>query len=73
MLERDQFIEVSQAYPTCTVARGFQHLPRRDQFNITPEGIVHKPTDAAFIPSPRRSPKRNLETGLPWSSTSQRR
>jgi hypothetical protein len=25
---------------------------RRDQFNITPEGIVHKPTDAAFIPSP---------------------
>jgi hypothetical protein len=27
-------------------------LVRRDQFNITPEGIVHKPTDAAFIPSP---------------------
>jgi hypothetical protein len=27
-------------------------LVTRDQFNITPEGIVHKPTDAAFIPSP---------------------
>jgi hypothetical protein len=27
-------------------------LVRRDQFNITPKGIVHKPTDAAFIPSP---------------------
>ena len=23
-------------------------LVRRDQFNITPQGIVHKPTDAAF-------------------------
>jgi hypothetical protein len=27
-------------------------LVRRDQFNITPQAIVHKPTDAAFIPSP---------------------
>jgi hypothetical protein len=27
-------------------------LVRRDQFNVTPQGIVHKPTDAAFIPSP---------------------
>jgi hypothetical protein len=27
-------------------------LVRRDQFNITPEGIVHKPTDAAFTPNP---------------------
>ena len=27
-------------------------LIRRDQFNITPEGIVHKPTDAAFTPYP---------------------
>jgi len=26
-------------------------LVRRDQFNITPHGIVHKPTDAAFTPS----------------------
>jgi hypothetical protein len=25
-------------------------LVRRDQFNITPQGIVHKPTDAAFTP-----------------------
>ena len=27
-------------------------LVRRDQFNISPQGIVHKPTDAAFTPSP---------------------
>jgi len=27
-------------------------LVRRDQFNITPQGIVHKPTDAAFTPFP---------------------
>ena len=26
-------------------------LVRRDQFNTTPQGIVHKPTDAAFTPS----------------------
>jgi len=25
-------------------------LVRRDQFNITPRGIIHKPTDAAFTP-----------------------
>ena len=28
------------------------NLVRRDQFNITPQGIVHKPTDAAFTPDP---------------------
>src|SRR6476620_12754328 len=27
-------------------------LVRRDQFNITPQGILHKPTEAAFTPSP---------------------
>jgi hypothetical protein len=27
-------------------------LIRRDQFNITPQGIVHKPTGAAFTPYP---------------------
>ena len=27
-------------------------LVRRDQFNISPQGIVHKPTDAAFTPYP---------------------
>ena len=27
-------------------------LVRRDQFNITPQGIVHKPTDAGFTPYP---------------------
>jgi hypothetical protein len=27
-------------------------LVRRDQFNITPNGIVHKPTNAAFTPYP---------------------
>lgn len=26
------------------------NLVRRDQFNVTPHGIVHKPTDAAFTP-----------------------
>jgi len=25
-------------------------LVRRDQFSITPQGIVHRPTDAAFTP-----------------------
>jgi hypothetical protein len=29
------------------------NLVTRDQFNISPQGIVHKPTDAAaFTPSP---------------------
>jgi len=27
-------------------------LVRRDQFNISPQGIIHKPTDAAFTPYP---------------------
>ena len=27
-------------------------LVRRDQFDISPQGIVHKPTDAAFTPHP---------------------
>ena len=27
-------------------------LVRRDQFSITPQGIIHKPTDAAFTPYP---------------------
>ena len=27
-------------------------LVQRDQFNITPQGIVHKPTDAGFTPDP---------------------
>jgi hypothetical protein len=27
-------------------------LVRRDQFNISPQGIVHEPTDAAFTPYP---------------------
>lgn len=27
-------------------------LVRRDQFNISPQGTVHKPTDAAFTPYP---------------------
>jgi hypothetical protein len=31
-------------------------LVRRDQFNITPDGITHKPTDAAFVPH-RGSPR----------------
>lgn len=35
-------------------------LVRRDQFSISPQGIVHKPTDAAFTPNP----------GDPYSGTS---
>ena len=27
-------------------------LVTRSQFNVTPQGVVHKPTEAAFIPSP---------------------
>ena len=27
-------------------------LVRRDQFSITPQGIIHRPTDAAFTPNP---------------------
>jgi hypothetical protein len=27
-------------------------LVRRDQFNISPQGILHKPTEAAFTPYP---------------------
>jgi hypothetical protein len=27
-------------------------LVRRDQFNISPQGIIHTPTDAAFTPRP---------------------
>jgi hypothetical protein len=27
-------------------------LVRRDQFVISPQGILHKPTDAAFTPDP---------------------
>ena len=27
-------------------------LVRRDQFNITPQGITHKPTEASFAPHP---------------------
>ena len=27
-------------------------LVTRDQFNVSPQGIIHKPTDAAFTPYP---------------------
>ena len=27
-------------------------LVTRNQFNVTPQGVVHKPTEAAFIPTP---------------------
>lgn len=27
-------------------------LVTRNQFNVTPAGVVHKPTDAAFVPNP---------------------
>jgi len=39
--------------PVCrTTVKMESTLVRRDQFNITPQGIVHKPTDAAFTPNP---------------------
>jgi len=34
-------------------------LVRRDQFNITPDGILHKPTDACFVPN-----RTNRRTGI---------
>lgn len=27
-------------------------LVTRNQFNVAPDGVVHKPTDAAFVPNP---------------------
>ena len=27
-------------------------LVTRNQFNVTPQGVVHKPTEVAFIPTP---------------------
>lgn len=27
-------------------------LVRRDQFNISPQGIIHEPTDTVFTPNP---------------------
>jgi hypothetical protein len=38
-------------------------LVRRDQFNITPQGIVHKPTAAAFTPYPGDPYSGNTRTG----------
>ena len=48
-------------------------LVTRNQFNITPQGIVHMPTDAAFIPHPGNphsgvSAWVNLVTSLPTQS-----
>ena len=34
-------------------------MVRRDQFNITPDGILHKPTDACFVPN-----RTNRRTGI---------
>jgi hypothetical protein len=36
---------------------------RRDQFNITPQGITHKPTDAAFTPHPGSPHSGNMRMG----------
>jgi len=38
-------------------------LVRRDQFNITPGGILHKPTDARFVPSPDNRCKGTFREG----------
>jgi hypothetical protein len=45
-------------------------LIRRDQFNITPEGILHKPTDARFVPSPADRWKGTFHEGHPGASRS---
>jgi hypothetical protein len=34
-------------------------LVTRNQFNVTPKGVVHKPTDAAFVPDPS-NPKQGM-------------
>src|SRR6202049_3645649 len=48
------FVRISLALTSVrrTMVNMESSLVRRDQFNITPQAIVHKPTDAAFIPSP---------------------
>jgi hypothetical protein len=38
-------------------------LVRRDQFNISPQGIIHTPTDAAFTPRPGDPYSGILRTG----------
>ena len=38
-------------------------LIRRDQFEITPEGITHKPTDAGFMPYPGDSKSGTMRLG----------
>jgi hypothetical protein len=38
-------------------------LVRRDQFTITPQGIIHKPTDAAFTPYPASPFSGNIRLG----------
>ena len=38
-------------------------LVRRDQFNLTPQGITHKPTDAGFTPDPGNPLSGNLRMG----------
>jgi hypothetical protein len=40
-------------------------LVTRNQFNITPQGIVHKPTEAAFIPHPG-NPHSEYPPGSTW-------
>jgi hypothetical protein len=43
-------------------------LVRRDQFNITPEGILHKPTDARFVPSPTNRSAGTISQGCLYAS-----
>ena len=53
-------------------------LVTRNQFNITPQGIVHKPTEAAFIPHPGDphsglSAEADLVTSVPTAIITSRR
>jgi hypothetical protein len=45
-------------------------LIRRDQFEITPQGITHKPTDAGFTPYPGDAKVGTLRLGRLANSTS---
>jgi hypothetical protein len=38
-------------------------LVTRNQFNVTPEGVVHKPTDAAFVPDPSNPKQGTVRLG----------
>jgi hypothetical protein len=38
-------------------------LVTRNQFNVTPDGVVQKPTDAAFVPEPSNPKQGTVRLG----------